>query len=782
MSLSDTINGTNANATVYIPVDIEPSLFNNLSLPNSTAELGKDFSYDLSPFIRNASNVESIKVSVSPKSNYTEWIQVDPKSLKLYGTPPNESSVLTKRYHHRGRAVYRRAEDGEAIITIAATDARNGLESRAQLGLGISGLSSVMPKPTSSSSVSSTHSPTSPSTQQDKSGGLSTGAKIALGVVFGLVGLALIIGLLVFCCYRKRKNEKKQPGGIKSRKSAESFAGIVKSPKERSTWNPVNMALFGVGGGSGGMARSESARLQAGEVPKFRSVYMQPQEEQRQMDQTPTGAPVTLERAAEAPTQMGAMRGILKWDNQPKDSREEQDSIPGLDIPSPVPGEIIKTGTLPPPGGLSDFSHSFNSSSESRASWESRETFQWSSAEGTHNVPLVDPTGRPISSSHSVPRPRADFTPRYPRNALASNRPPSIAYSGHTFSEFHDNPTSEEYSGDSFQGSILNGPSSGGSRSLTHTRSRSGSGSGGLSSGSGSSGRDLTSRGLVPLGAPIPPVAEEDEGHYDDDTRSLDHHHEHYDEHDAPRLMPSREKFAVSPTSDHGLSQANKPSQEAIAENLEAFDDADESPDKERASTIYAPSDLSGLGYPPEALVFGNRDSLSMPRAMSMRSVVETREPGFMSPPLPQVGNLVETQVVPAETNATSGAGPSSRPVSSNAALNDGRYIAQTNETFNLHPYINPPPTVSLSASTWSSPSRSTYRIESATGEPLPKWLHWDANELELWGIPALGDSGTVISVKVIEKMPVEKRKSYDSSQLIVTAANERVVGSCVIE
>jgi axial budding pattern protein 2 len=784
VTISDTVNGVVAETLVYLPLSIEPSLFSTVSLPNATAQLGQEFSYDLRPYLRNTTNIGNLAIAVSPSSNYTEWIKLDTDSYELMGVPPNQSSAITRRRHiHRKRVLYRRA-DARAIVQISATDLRTNLVSVANLNLDLAGLpTAAIPTPTSSSSPTGTTAAAS-----SGKGGLSNGAKIALGVVLGLLGAAILAALLWFCCLRKREEKKQQKSLEKSRKSTESFAGMIKSPK--ADRNPFhNFALFGT---NPVLPRSESAKLQNGEVPKFNSIYVQ--RPSAEGIQEPVRA--VMDGDNEKPRQMDAMRGILRWDAQGKRiSNGSHQSVPGLDYPSPVPGEIIRNDSLMPPGDASDFTHSFGSSSDSRASWESKETFQWSSAEGAH-APYRDDNGRPLSSAPSVPRPRNDFTPRYPRNALATGmgRPPSDTFSGHTFSEFHDHHGSQDHERDSLTHTHTGtGDTSFGTGSLSHTETHSGSGTIDGSSGSSQNGINYELATRAPAGfangpsalgriigesGHFGPVAEEDEGYSDESAVLAVAERQSFDQQEAhrvARLMPSRERFTQSPTADLVSVASHTPSQEAIAENSDAFDDADEEGARERASTVYAPSDLTGLGYPAEAIVFGNRASQALSlgqRSESMR-FVPPAESEIMSPPLPQVGNLVDAMSPPMDG--------AYRPMSTGSAI-AGRYIACQNETFNLHPHINPPPQVSLSAATWSAPAPSTYRIESADGTPLPSWLHWDGKELELWGIPSLADAGQVLDVRVIERIPKPKRKSYDSSQLTPGEATEREVGACIIE
>jgi axial budding pattern protein 2 len=759
-----------------------------ISLPNATASLGQAFSYDLKPYLRNTSEVASLNITISPSSNYTEWISVDQSNFQLSGTPPNQTSALTKRFKHRGRVMYRRADEAQAFVRITAMDAATDLISTATLNLGLAGLpGAAIPSPTSS--ITPTNSSTSLGDGK-KSGGLSSGAKIALGVVFGLVGAALLAGLILFCCIRRRK-QSKNGNKEKTRKSTDSFTGIIKSPNaEKTPFRPGGFSLFGA---PPNLPRSESAKLQNGELPEFNSIYIQ--RPSAEGDSTPVRA--VVQDGAERPVQMGMLAGILRKSSYDKrNSNGSHHSVPGLEFPSPVPGEIIRQDSLLHPGEPSDFTHSFGSSSDDRASWESRETFQWSSAEGAQTTYLAA-NGRPLSSAPSIPRPRNDFTPRYPRNPLAASmvRPPSDTFSGHTFSEFHDHIGSQDHSADSL---THTGSGTGTTSFATHTHSHSGSGTiSGITETSSSLNGAHEAATRVPAGYSHGPSAlgkiigesghfapveeEEEEEGYSDESAVLAlaqrHSLEQPDIHRAPRLMPSRERFAAqSPTNDQASVASHTPSQEAIAVNNDAFDDADEEGPRDRASTAYAPSDLTGLGYPAEAIIFGDRSSQAFSsdgkRVVSIRAI--PAKDVVLSPPLPQFGSMAQP------TNPRAYA--ARRPISTGSALHDGRYIAQTNETFNLHPHIDPPPQVSLSAATWSAPAPSTYRIESSDGSALPSWLHWDGKELELWGIPALGDAGQIINVKVVERIPKPKRKSYDSSQLIPEEITEREVGSCIIE
>jgi axial budding pattern protein 2 len=98
-----------------------------------------------------------------------------------------------------------------------------------------------------------------------------------------------------------------------------------------------------------------------------------------------------------------------------------------------------------------------------------------------------------------------------------------------------------------------------------------------------------------------------------------------------------------------------------------------------------------------------------------------------------------------------------------------------------MHPTINPPPRIALSAATWSSAPPSTYRAVVDGGGNLPAWLHFDARELELWGVPALGNSGDLTTIKIIETLPRDKRTS-DPMQFGYQPPQEREVGRVTVE
>ncbi|RXK35191.1 hypothetical protein M231_07562 [Tremella mesenterica] len=520
------------------------------------------------------------------------------------------------------------------------------------------------------STTSGSSTPTDSSTNLGSGShrGLSKAGKIALGVIFGLLALILLL-LLLFCCFRRRKAHQEE----REEKDDASFvaASPITDPFRRSnTLEPPRNIL--------------------GEIAKI-SLFHHPEP-----------------RSPDRPSRMEGLKGIFGWSEKP-----EKKPVEEVDNASSFAGSGVVIGISDPierpSQDASSFTQSF--SSGSRASWESRESFQWSMSDKRLSTP-------------SVPRPRADFTPRYPRNS-SPTRLAQLA-SQHTlgspeFSEFH---SSEE--GTTFQ-------------------------SGSLSSFAGPAASRFGGSGFQS-------IDEEDETSGEDAVVAMAERQSFETRQpiasSTPRLRPSVEKIA---------SPEQSGSRKSIAIDG-AFDDAEEA-----RRSMY--TDASALGYPNSEIMFGspmtNERSSFQPenRRISTVHLVPQHETP-LSPPLPQVGSFVRHR------RHASG----SRPIST-----DGRLYAASNETFSIHPPIHPPPSVSLSAVTWSSNPPSTYRAELEGGGPLPTWLHFDARELELWGVPALKHAGEVMTVVIIEKMPMDKRRS-DPMAYGYQPRQDREVGRVVIE
>jgi axial budding pattern protein 2 len=550
---------------------------------------------------------------------------------------------------------------------------------------------------------------TAPVPNVSTGGGLSQGAKIGLGVGLGLLGLLLLL-LLLFCCCRRRKRSEKTVN------DNDSFVG-----------------------GSDGDPFRKSGRLETTRnfFPNFYS------HTDRREDLTPENV--------EKPTRMDGLRSIFGMSADMSNTKEIK---PG-DIFTPqltqssssfiAHGDVI--GVADPirsPSRASSFTESMGSS-DSRASWESRESFNWSS--GENDMPPLTHSKR-SSNAPSIPRPRQDFTPRYPRN----NSPTRLAALGASQHSLGSPPQG----GSSSEGEEHSGIFSSGTLS---TDSRFASGPNGLSRFGGSGFKSIDEEDEDSASAEGPAIVAMAERQSLETRRPT--------ERPTPRLRPSKEKI-TSATDQVDASSSRHALTEMDGEEG-MYDDAEEY----RRSLMgqYEGDEVHGLGYPASTIYFGtpnpDRSSYNPSEARSSTITAIPPHERVTSPPLPSVGSFKRQSVPPLNI----------RPSSSS----DGRVLACANETFSIHPQIHPPPSVSLSAATWSSAGPSTYRAEVEGGGQLPTWLHFDVRELELWGVPSLNNSGEVTIIKIIEKLPKDKRKS-DPTAFGYEPQQERVVGRMVLE
>ena len=688
LSVPITISSTNASSsfalTTWVGLDVLPYLFTNYTLPSATATPSQAFTFNLAPYLRNSS--ATVNATVSP-SDAGSWLMFNPSNLTLSGTPPANPNYNTVNVLFEA-AVGSTTATSALKMTLAGVTATGG-----------SGTAAV---PTSTS-TSSTNS----------SGGLSAGGKIALGVVFGLIGLIALLALLFICCRRRRRSESDQV--------EKDDASFVAAEPHSGMPN-----LFG---------------FTKRPLPDPRSF---PSPRSPMSDET-------LKNPIQ-PTRLDGLKHIFGW----SEKTQQQPVHPGATPTSMMRsadsffgnGEAIGVTD----GTVGHAASSFTQSAESsRASWESRRSYNWSS-------PEHDDTNR-LSAAPSIPRPRPDFTPRYPRTGsptalarLASER----TLASPSFSEFNSDEDVRarhvDQSASEGTGSLLGSSSFPG-----HTGQR---------FGSSANFRSIEEEDTEGEGPAVVTMAERQSFETSQprtaSTGAVG---------TSPRWQPSRQRIA-SPIQGVG-----ERSQRAIAEEGNGmFDDADEA-----RRSMLAPSHASST-YPASAIMFPSPDPSSRPTPLSPTRTVDSpntarrREStikvvsppsNVLSPPLPQVGSFKRPR-------------PTSREVAHKGA-DDGRVIACANETFSIHPAISPPPTVSLSAATWSSAPPSTYRAELEGGAPLPAWLHFDARELELWGVPALKNTGDAKVVRILEKMAKDKRNSnplafgYQPQQ-------EREVGRVMIE
>ncbi|KAK4685076.1 axial budding pattern protein 2, partial [Tremellales sp. Uapishka_1] len=735
LSLPISISSTNTSNTLHLDtwlsLDVLPYFFSTFNLPNATATPSQAFSFDLSQYLTN--KTATVNATVSP-TDAASWLTFDSSNLTLVGTPPKSPAYNDVKVLFQASSGGISATTGLSVTLAGVTASSTG--------------SATAAVPLSTNGGSSSHS------------GLSDGAKIGLGVGLGLLALLLLLLLLLFCCLRRKKHSK--PRGEKEKDDdADSFVAGSPTPdpfRRSGSLNPL------------------------GEIPKFSAFNLRSSHDGGSVRPVSAGTDATF--AVGQPTRLDAMKGIFGWGGGGDNEKKSLELEPALVNGS---GSFLGSGDVigvndpvnRPSQDASSFTNTFGSSESSRASWESRRSFRWSSAE---NEGGGDGETNRLSVAPSIPRPRQDFTPRYPRNgsptAIARlTSAPSEDGSHASFSEFHS--SHEGHDSFSGTGSVPGSESMGGSFSGSTSGSSFPAGPSGL-------GRFVDSGGFRSIDE-----AEEDEDGFSVEgpavvalaERQSFETRRGAEAHPVPRLRPSRERVGFSPVESEPGTQQRTPSQTAYPD---AFEDADE----QRRSTIYAPSDagVQGLGYPSSAIYFGSPSAQtdrgyisersshvpSEARSSTIRAVPTYDNP--LSPPLPQVGSFMRHR-----RTATGGSGnnhASSRPGS---GIQDGRIIACANETFSTHPTIHPPPTVSLSAATWSSGPPSTYRAVGENGAPLPQWLHFDARELELWGVPALRHAGETIVVRIIEKMGNGNRRS-DPTQFGYEPPQEREVGRIVIE
>lgn len=706
-----TIGSTNSSNTLqliaYIGLDVAPYPFTSFEFPNVTADPGEAFEFDLSPYIRDTSTLPNMTIlaptstqvntSVFP-TEAAEWLTFHEGNMTLEGTPP-----ANPNYDH---------------VEVEFTIGQGASAATETLRVDMDGVNGMPPTGGTTSVPSTTASESSSS----GGGGLSTGARIAIGVVFGLLGLILLILLLWFCCRRRKRNQEAEQKEVDD--DGDSF--VVGSPSQ----DPFRKSNH-----------VDPPRNLLGEIAKFSGFHI------RSPDNDNNARSPEMQQN-EKPHRLDGLRGIFGWGEQAHaNPKKEEEEVPGYNDSQ---GSFLGRGDVisvrdpvnDPNQSASSFDQTFGSSTDSRASWESRQSFQWSSQENDDSN-----ENRRISAAPSIPRPRQDFTPRYPRN----NSPSRLAHlaSQHTlnspeFSEFHGS-SGEDSLANTMQSSSLGGSSSSGNNHGNNSQYQSNGNFRSIDEEDEGEGTDAEGPAIVSMA----------------ERQSFE-----------TRTPRQAEPGTKVPTRDSYPAQGGGAYRQSVADS--AFDDADT-------------TEVHGLGYPASS-IFGSPQTdgtrgVSMmssnprasydPRSSTIRAIPEHES--AMSPPLPQVGSFAReiTHHQP-RTRPT----PSYRPSS---MTTDGRVVACANETFSMHPTINPPPRIALSAATWSSNPPSTYRAEVEGGGSLPTWLHFDARELELWGVPALANAGDVTTIKVVEILPRDKRRS-DPSQFGYEPAQEREVGRVTVE
>ena len=184
------IYGDTNNATVYL--DIITAVFNPQTEPFNVTS-GSPFSFDLSSYVRNSSDLETT-AELSPM---TSWIAFDSQTLVLSGTVPPSTP------------------DSEVDITLIAISKSSQKSYSQTFNLFVESGSSQAPKPSSSASQSpsstSAHisSDTTSPSSMTRHKGLSRGVIAAIVVPIILTILALILAL--YCFIQRRRAAKIRP-------------------------------------------------------------------------------------------------------------------------------------------------------------------------------------------------------------------------------------------------------------------------------------------------------------------------------------------------------------------------------------------------------------------------------------------------------------------------------------------------------------------------------------------------------------------------------------------
>ena len=596
---------------------------------------------------------------------------------------------------------------------------------------------------TATTSSTGTAAVSTSSSGSSSSGGLSKGAKIGIGIACGLIAMILLL-LLLFCCCRRRK--QRQAENDTRDNDADSF--VVGSPHSRPT------------------TRSERAtRSTRPETSLERS-----QSSRRLVTANPS--PTRSARPAAPPAVLRARQwrrdhtGLTGSRGFSSGAKSHQSS-------TPLVWTTARAASSATAMSLASTTRSTDPAKKrARSLRRSVRTPSRPAQVGRAGGPSTGarPRMRVRRRTTACPRPRVsldrDKTSR--RDTLETTSPTALARltsirdvegdASPEFSEFgsgegHMSPGSHEESSNFVSGGSSGSVFAGGPSGLSR-----------FGDSQGFKTDDEEADTTDHEGPAVVTVAERQS--FETRRPSMNR--------PTPKLRPSKERV-LSPVSN----ETKRSSQALTGRQSGAFDDAEDPRNSVYApSTSYEPSEVQGLGYPASAIYFSspnpddgqfsNRGStiISDGRASTIQALRTDDHQHPLSPPLPQVGSFVRPRPI-------STFRPTSQPA-------EGRVHAVANETFSIHPPINPPPTVSLSAATWSSNPPSTYRAVAEGG--MPAWLHFDARELELWGVPGLANSGDVTAIRIIETLPRDKRRSDPTQSRTSRHKNGRLARSRLSE
>lgn len=171
-----------------ITLNIIPQLFASNALPSYNITGGKPFTGDLSQYLISSS--ASYTAAFTP-SSASQWLRFDNGTRKLTGTPP--------------------AMNGENVsVNITAQDPISGITESSSLSLRYTGASGAL---------------------QPGHGGLSNGAKIAIAVIFGILGGLILLGIILFLCKRYCNKDEHEDNDTAT---AAGAGGYAEKSKEKN--------------------------------------------------------------------------------------------------------------------------------------------------------------------------------------------------------------------------------------------------------------------------------------------------------------------------------------------------------------------------------------------------------------------------------------------------------------------------------------------------------------------------------------------------------------------
>ncbi|GAA5903156.1 hypothetical protein JCM6882_006980 [Rhodosporidiobolus microsporus] len=250
----------NSSLRTNLTLSISSSLFDPSFFPQTIdVQVGKEFSQPLSPFFASASSSSSSDSDASrlarrarsrrqsspatPDATFSasitpaeagQWLTFSPTDLTLSGTAPADIPSYAN-----------------ATVEILATPL-SGAASRAEFVFAVV-----------SSSTNTTLHPTPPSSPSSHSG-LSHSAQLGLGLGLGLGGGLVLLALLAFCCWKKRKggageNREENEADRKLRRdTSQQLAGYSPNPAtDASTITVVTPHTPGMGDYADGEGEEE---------------------------------------------------------------------------------------------------------------------------------------------------------------------------------------------------------------------------------------------------------------------------------------------------------------------------------------------------------------------------------------------------------------------------------------------------------------------------------------------------------------------------------------------